>query len=90
MEGPYKEGRCLKKMNKKEAERKIGPRYRCLNCGRIWRSREIMVICPICRSKPVRIKEGVDIKEVVKKLKGGEKIEQNRIQKNNLGITKRL
>ncbi len=49
-----------------------------------------MVICPVCRSKPVRIKGGVDIKEVVKKLKGGEKIEQNRIQKNNLGTTKRL
>jgi len=49
-----------------------------------------MVICPVCRSKPIRIKEGVDIKEVVKNIKGGEKIEQKRIQKNNLGTTKRL
>jgi len=80
----------FKKMNKKEAEKKMGPRYRCLNCGRSWRSREIMVICPVCRSKGVKIKDEVDTKEVVKKLKVCEKIEQNRIQKNNLGITKRL
>ncbi|MBA7516032.1 hypothetical protein ES705_08077 [subsurface metagenome] len=46
------------------------PRYRCLNCGRIWRSGEILVICPICRSKPIKIKEGIDVKEIVKK-KGG-------------------
>ena len=66
------------------------PIYKCLNCGRIWRSGEIMVVCPVCRSKPIKIKEGVDIKEVVKNLKGGGKIEQKRIQKNNLGTTKRL
>jgi Zn finger protein HypA/HybF involved in hydrogenase expression len=66
------------------------PKYKCLNCGRIWRSGEIMVICPVCRSKPIKIKDGVDIKEVVKNIKGGEKIEQKRIQKNNLGTTKRL
>jgi len=40
------------------------PKYKCLNCGRIWRSGEIMVICPVCRSKPIKIKEGVDIREV--------------------------
>jgi len=45
------------------------PKYKCLNCGRIWHSGEIMVICPICRSKPIKIKDGVDIKEVVKKIK---------------------
>ncbi len=44
-------------------------KYRCLNCGRIWRSRDIMVVCPVCRSKPIRIKDGVDIKEVMKRLK---------------------
>ena len=38
--------------------------YKCLNCGRIWRSGEIMVVCPVCGSKPIRIKEGVDIREV--------------------------
>ncbi|GAJ01107.1 unnamed protein product [marine sediment metagenome] len=64
------------------------PRYKCLNCGRIWHSGEIMVICPVCRSKPIKIKDGVDIKEVVKNIKGGEKIEQKGIQKNNLGTTK--
>jgi len=50
----------------------MDPKYVCLNCGRIWRSGEIMVICPICRSKPIKIKEGVDIKEVVEKLKNGD------------------
>ena len=49
-----------------------------------------MVICPVCRSKPIKIKDGVDIKEVLKNIKGGKKIEQKRIQKNNLGTTKRL
>ena len=33
-----------------------------------------MVICPVCRSKPIKIKEGVDIREVVKKLKDGDSI----------------
>ena len=54
---------------KKETEKKTGPKYRCINCGRIWRSREIMVICPVCRSKPIKIKDGIDVKEVVKKIK---------------------
>jgi len=38
--------------------------YKCLNCGRNWRSGEIMVVCPVCGSKLIRIKEGVDIREV--------------------------
>ena len=46
-------------------------KYTCLNCGKIWRSGEIMVICPICRRKPIKIKDGVDIREVMKKLKSG-------------------
>jgi len=46
------------------------PKYTCLNCGTIWRSGEIMVICPVCRGKPIKIKDGVDIKEVINKLKG--------------------
>jgi len=45
------------------------PKYKCLGCGRIWRSREILVVCPICRSKGIKIRDGVDIKEVVEKLK---------------------
>ena len=48
------------------------PKYKCLNCGRIWRSGEIMVICPVCRSKPIKIKEGVDIREITDKLKSGD------------------
>jgi len=47
-------------------------KYACLNCGKIWRSAEIIVICPICRRKPIKIKDGVDIREVIKKLKGGD------------------
>ena len=52
-----------------QLEKRMGPKYKCLNCGRIWRSVEIMVICPICRSKPIKIKDGIDVKEVVKKIK---------------------
>jgi len=48
------------------------PIYKCLNCGRIWRSGEIMVICPVCRSKPIKIREGVDIREVVEKIRSGD------------------
>ena len=28
-----------------------------------------MVVCPVCRSTPIKIKDGVDIREVVEKLK---------------------
>ncbi|MBA7553890.1 hypothetical protein ES705_46494 [subsurface metagenome] len=44
-------------------------KYICLRCGRIWRSGEILVICPICKSKPIKIKEGVNVGEVAKELK---------------------
>ncbi len=47
------------------------PKYRCLNCGRTWRSEDILVVCPICRSKPIKIKEGVNVEEIAKRLKGG-------------------
>lgn len=50
----------------------MNPIYKCLNCGRIWRSGEIMVVCPVCRSKPIKIKDGVDIEEVVEKIKGSD------------------
>ena len=50
----------------------MNPIYKCLNCGRIWRSGEIMVVCPICRSKPIKIKDGADIEEVVEKIKGSD------------------
>ena len=52
------------------------PKYKCFGCGNVWWSNEIMVICPICRGKGVKIKEGVDIKEVVEKLKGGDPIDR--------------
>ena len=60
------------------------PRYKCLNCGRIWRSGEIMVVCPICRSKPIKIKDGVDIREVVEKLKNGDSKKIARRGKNKI------
>lgn len=59
-----------KRIKDMQIEKKMGPKYRCLNCGRIWRDKEIMIICPICRSKPIKIKDGIDIGEVVKKIKG--------------------
>ena len=36
-----------------------------------------MVICPICRSKPIKIRDGVDIKKVVKNIKGADPNEKN-------------
>ena len=42
----------------------MDPRYKCLNCGRVWRSGEIVVVCPVCISKLIKIKDGVDIREV--------------------------
>ncbi len=56
-------------MNKKEAEKKIGPRYKCIICGRIWRSGEIMVVCPVCRSKPIKLRDGVDVEKIIKIIK---------------------
>jgi len=47
----------------------MNPKYKCLLCGRIWRSGEIMVLCPFCRAKPIKIKEGIYIKGVVEKRK---------------------
>jgi len=55
-------------------------KYVCLGCGICWRSRDIIVICPVCRSKAV----------LIKNIKVGEEIDRGRIQKNNLGVTKRL
>ncbi len=63
-------------MNKKEAEKRMYPKYKCLSCGNIWWSREILIICPVCRGKGVKIKDGIDIKEVVKKLKDGDPIDR--------------
>jgi len=45
------------------------PKYKCLNCGRAWRSGEVLVVCPICRSKPIKIKENVNIKKLERSLK---------------------
>lgn len=45
------------------------PKYKYLGCGNVWRSGEILVICTICRGKGVKIKDGVDTKKVVEKLK---------------------
>ena len=43
-------------------------KYVCLGCGITWRSGRLMVICPVCRSKAVKVKNGVDAKEVKDKL----------------------
>jgi len=60
------------------------PKYKCLNCGRIWRSGEIMVICPVCRCKPIKMKDGVDIREVEEKLKSGDSKKIARRVKNKM------
>ncbi|MBA7534001.1 hypothetical protein ES705_26247 [subsurface metagenome] len=44
-------------------------KYRCLNCGRVWRSGGIIIVCPVCRSKPIKIKENVDIKKLERRVK---------------------
>ncbi|MBA7552579.1 hypothetical protein ES705_45148 [subsurface metagenome] len=38
-------------------------KYLCQGCGLVWRSNKIIVICPVCRSKAVKVKNGVDTKE---------------------------
>ena len=60
--------------NKKGVERKMYPKYKCFGCGNIWHSGEILAICPVCRGKGVKIKDGSDVKKVAKKLKGGDPI----------------
>ncbi len=32
------------------------PKYKCFGCGKIFRSKEIPAICPVCRGKGVKIK----------------------------------
>ncbi|MBA7586228.1 hypothetical protein ES708_28224 [subsurface metagenome] len=43
-------------------------KYLCLGCGITWRSNKLLVICPVCRSKAVKVKDGVDTKEVIDRL----------------------
>lgn len=40
------------------------PKYKCFGCGRVWRSGEIMAICPVCRGKGVRVKEGIKAEDI--------------------------
>ena len=47
-------------------------KYLCLGCGITWRSNKILVICPVCKSKAVKVKNGVDTKEVKDKLSNKE------------------
>ena len=63
------------------------PKYKCFGCGNIWRSGEILAICPVCRGKGVKIKDGVDIKEVVEKLKSGDSKKIARRVKNKVKKT---
>lgn len=43
-------------------------KYVCLGCGLVWWSGEILVRCPVCRSKAIKTKEEVDVKEVIDRL----------------------
>ena len=40
------------------------PKYKCFGCGRVWRSGEILAICPVCRGKGVKIKEEIKAKDI--------------------------
>jgi hypothetical protein len=46
------------------------PRYKCPVCWSIWRKREPLPVCPICREKLIKLDDGVDIKKIMKIIKG--------------------
>ena len=46
------------------------PRYKCPVCRLIWRRRELLPVCPICGSKLIKLDDGVDIKKIIKIIKG--------------------
>jgi len=48
--------RCREFLCKEAKEVKMFAKYLCLGCGITWRSRDILVICPVCRSKTVKVK----------------------------------
>ncbi len=56
-------------------------KYLCLGCGITWRSNKILVICPVCKSKAVKVKNGVDTKEVKDKLSNKEDTYKNKFYK---------
>lgn len=45
------------------------PKYKCFGCGNIWYDGNLFAVCPICRGKGQKIKEGFEVKKVVKRLK---------------------
>ena len=46
------------------------PRYKCPVCWSIWRKREPLPVCPICREKLIKLDDGVDIKKIMEIIKG--------------------
>jgi len=30
-------------------------KYKCQGCGRIWTSSDVVVVCPVCRSKGIKL-----------------------------------
>ncbi|MBA7579458.1 hypothetical protein ES695_11085 [Candidatus Atribacteria bacterium 1244-E10-H5-B2] len=46
------------------------PRYKCPVCRSIWRKREPLPVCPICREKLIKLDDGVDIKKIMEIIKG--------------------
>ena len=40
------------------------PKYKCLGCGNVWRTGEILAICPVCRGKGVKVKEGIKAEDI--------------------------
>ena len=49
------------------------PRYRCPVCQSIRRRRELLPVCPVCRSKLIKLDDGVDVEKMIKIIKGQDK-----------------
>ncbi|MBA7575376.1 hypothetical protein ES695_00195 [Candidatus Atribacteria bacterium 1244-E10-H5-B2] len=39
-------------------------KYKCFGCGKAWCSNEILAICPVCRGKGVKVKEGIKAEDI--------------------------
>lgn len=39
-------------------------KYKCFGCGKVWCSNEILAICPVCRGKGVKVKEGIKAEDI--------------------------
>jgi len=68
--------RCREFLCQKAKEVEMFAKYICVGCGITWRSKEILVICPVCRSKTF----------LIKNIKVGEIIGRGRYQLQERGL----